>query len=401
MWFFYCPNIIYGDDAVDYLEQISGDKSFIITDKNLEKLEIVKILTDKFDKWGKQYKIFNEISSDQECNEEDILKGKEPCLSYAPDTIIALGGGSIIDSAKLIWGLYEFPEYSIDDFNAFKDELYDMGKKARFIAIPTTSGTGADTTWAAVITRNLDNVTTKCATAHRGFIPPYAILDPIFPAGMPPKLTAGTAFDTLAHSFEGLASSYRNEFSNAMGLKAIELVFKYLPIVYKEPKNMKARDFIHQAATMAGLCFGNGQAHIGHSMGHPLGAAFHIPHGEIVGLVLPYISQYCFLNPDKTDMSVDIYAKIGKQLNWSKWKDDNKKAAKIVIDKIKELQIEVDLPMSLKDLGIKREDFDKKLDVLVTQCIQDPCTSMSPRNPSLDDIEKLFIYVYEGKDIDF
>ena len=401
MWFFYVPNIIYGDDAVDYMEQISGNKNFIITDKNLENLGIVNKLTDKLDNWGKQYKVFNGISSDKECNEDDILKGKEPCISYAPDTIIALGGGSVIDAAKTIWAFYEFPEYSIDDFNPFRQELSGMGTKARFIAIPTTSGTGSDTTWAMVISRTLEGIETKAATAHRGFIPHYAILDPVFPAEMPPKLTAGTAFDTLAHSFEGIASSYRNEFSNAMGYKAIELVFKYLPIAYKDPKNLQARDYLHQAATMAGLCFGNGQAHLGHSFGHPLGAAFHIPHGNAVGLVLPYISQYCLLNPDENDVSVDIYANIGKQLGWAKWEDDNKKAANNVVEKIKDLMKEVDMPMSLKDFGIGREDFDKKLDQLVTQAIQDPCTSMSPRNPSLDDLEKILKYAYEGKDIDF
>jgi len=151
MWFFNCPDIVYGDSAADYLEQISGDKCFIITDKNLEKLGIVKIITDKFEKWGKKYEIFNGISSNRECNEDDILKGRDPIISFAPDTIIALGGGSIIDAAKAIWALYEFPEMNIDDFNPFNPELNELGKKAKFIAIPTTSGTGSETTWAVTI----------------------------------------------------------------------------------------------------------------------------------------------------------------------------------------------------------------------------------------------------------
>ena len=401
MWFYYSPNIIYGDDALSYLEQISGDKIFIVTDKNLEKLGIAKILTDKLEKWGKQYELYSELRGDKECNEADILKGKEPCISYGPDTVIALGGGSVIDAAKTIWGLYEFPEFTIDDLNPFRPELKDLGKKAKLIAIPTTSGTGSETTWAMVIGRILAGIETKVGTAHRGFIPQYAILDPIFPAGMPPNLTSGTAFDALAHSIEGLGSSYRNEFSNAMGLKAVELIFKYLPIAYKDPNNLEARDNIHQAATMAGLCFGNGQAHLGHSLGHPLGAAFHIPHGQAVGIVLPYISQYCLLNTVESDVSVEIYSKIAKQLNWAKWADDDKEAANKVVEKIKELMNKVDFPRSIKGFGIKKEDFDKKLDTLVTQAIQDPCTSMSPRNPSLADLENILKYAYEGKDIDF
>ncbi len=401
MWFFYGPNIIYGDGAVDYIEQISGDKCFIVTDKNIEELGMVKILTDKLEKWGKQYEIFNGISANRECTEEDILKGKEQCISYAPDTILGLGGGSILDSAKAIWAMYEFPEFGLDDLNPFKDDLYDLGKKATMITIPTTSGTGADVTWAIVVTRILNNIETKCGSAHKGLIPQYAVLDPIFPAEMPPKLTAATAFDVLAHSFEGLASSYRNEFSNAMCFKAIELVFKYLPIAYKDPKNMEARDNMHQAATMAGLGFGNGQAHIGHSMGHSLGAVYHISHGHAVGLFLPYVSQYCLLNPDETDKTEEIYGKLGKQLGWAKWADDNKKAANIVVDKIKELQKEVDFPMTLKDAGIQREDLDKKIDQFLTLCFQDPCTSMSPRSPSFKDFENIAIYAFEGKDIDF
>ena len=152
---------------------------------------------------------------------------------------------------------------------------------------------------------------------------------------------------------------------------------------------------------MAGLSFGNSQAHIGHSLGHSLGAAFHVPHGNAVGLFLPYISQYCLLNPDEKDVSVEIYAKIGKQLNWAKWADDNKKAANIVVEKIKGLMKEVDFPMTLKDSGIQKEDFDKKLKMLVTLAIQDPCTSMSPRNVGLAELENLYKYAYDGKDIDF
>ena len=167
---------------------------------------------------------------------------------------------------------------------------------------------------------------------------------------MPIKLTVDTAFDALSHAFEGMVSNWRNEFSNGMGLKAIELIYKYLPIVYKDRNNLEARDYLHQAATMAGLAFSNSQVHIGHGMGHSWGAVFHTPHGRAVGILLPYVSQFCLNNPNKDDDTVDIYAKIAKQLNWAKWEDDNKKAAQIVVDKIKELMKEVDLPLSLNSL---------------------------------------------------
>ncbi|MHA1661055.1 MAG: iron-containing alcohol dehydrogenase, partial [Promethearchaeota archaeon] len=187
MWYFFCPNIIYGEDALDFLENISGKKCFVVSDKNLEELGYVKILTDKLDKFGRQYEIFNDVKSDP--REEDILAAREKCISYAPDLIIALGGGSVIDTAKAVWALYEYPQYVVDDLHPFNMDLYNLGSKAKMVTIPTTSGTGAETTWAVVISRFEDNVWKKLEQAHKGFTPNYAIVDPRFPSGMPSKLT--------------------------------------------------------------------------------------------------------------------------------------------------------------------------------------------------------------------
>lgn len=399
MWYFFSPNIIYGEDALDFLENISGKKCFIVSDKNLEELGYIKILTDKLDKFGRQYEIFNDVKPDP--REEDILAAREKCISYTPDIIIALGGGSVIDTAKSVWALYEYPQFVVDDLHPFNPDLYNLGSKSKMVAIPTTSGTGAETTWAVVISRFEDNVWKKLEQAHRGFTPNYAIVDPIFPSGMPSKLTAGTGFDALAHSLEGLTAVWRNEFSNALSLKAIELVFKYLPIAYKDGNNMEARDYVHQAATIAGLAFGNSQAHLGHAMGHSWGAIFHTHHGVAVGIFLVYITQFCLNNTDESDQTAAILGKLSKQLGWSKWEDDDKKAAYIAIDKIKELQKQVNLPSRLKDLEISREDFDKNLDMLVSLCFQSSCSVMSPRGSNASEFKKLFTYAYEGKDIDF
>jgi alcohol dehydrogenase class IV len=398
MWFFFSPNIIYGEDALNFLENISGEKCFIVTDKNLEELGYVKILTDRLEKFGRQYKIFNEVRPDP--REEDVLKGKEACIEYSPDLIIALGGGSVMDTAKAIWSMYENPGLVVEDLNPFREDLYNLGKKAKMITIPTTSGTGADVTWAVIISKFENNVWRKLEIAHKGFVPTYAIIDPIFPAGMPPELTVATAFDVLAHSFEGLISIWRNDFSDAMCLKAIELTFKYLPIVYKDPKNMEARDFMHQAATMAGLGFGNAQVHFGHSMGHSWGAVFHTPHGICVGVVLPYATEYCMNNPDGKDNTIELLGTTAKKLGWSEWSDDDKKAAHIVIDKIKELQKEVNFPTKFQEI-VAREEFDKNLDTLINLCFQSSCSVMASRSPNYADYKTLFTYAYEGKDIDF
>jgi len=292
MWFFFSPNIIYGPDSLDFMENISGGKCFIITDKVVKDLGYLKTLTDVLDKLGKQYEVFDDVVPDP--REEGVLKAREQCFNYSPDIIIALGGGSVMDTAKVVWCLYEFPDFSLDDIHAFRNDLYDMGKKAKMVAIPTTSGTGAETTFVGIISRYEDEIWKKFFFLHKGLIPTYAIIDPIFPMGMPTELTINTAFDALAHSIECLGSLWKNEYSNALALKAIELIFKYLPIIYKDGKNQEARDFLHQAATISGLAFGNAQVHIGHTLGHSWGSMYHVHHGKSVGIVLKYVTPVSY-----------------------------------------------------------------------------------------------------------
>jgi len=399
MWQFLCPSIIYGEDALNFLEKLKGKKCFIVTDKVIEELGYLKVLTDKLDKFGKIYTAFTDVVPDP--HEEDVLEGKKQCIDYSPDLIIALGGGSVIDSAKAIWALYEYPEYVYDDIFPFNDQLYDFANKSKMIAIPTTSGTGAEATWAIVISKLQQGLWRKAATNHTSLVPTYAIIDPIFPKGMPQKLTINTAFDALAQAMESYISSWRNEFSSAFGLKAIELIFKYLPIVYKDGDNMEARDYLHQAATMSGLAYGNSQVHIGHSMGHSWSTVFHTHHGQSVGIFLPYVTQYCLNAPGETNDSIVLNSDLAKKLGWAKWNDDDKKAAYIVIEKIKELQKKVEFISNLKDLGVSREDFEKNIDKLLSLCYQDACVTMAPRTPTKTDFIEIFTYAYEGKNIDF
>jgi len=399
MWHFYSPNIIYGEDSLGFLEKIIGDKCFIVTDKVIKDLGLIKILTDTLDKFGKQYEIFTEVIPDP--HEEDVMKGKEQCNQYNPNLIIALGGGSVIDTAKAIWAMYEYPDYTLDNLDPLNDQLYDFANKAKFIAIPTTSGTGSEVTWAIVISRLQQGIWRKSSNTHISLIPTYAIVDPVFTMGMPPELTKLTAFDALSHSVEAYISMWRNEFSNALGLKAIELIFKYLPIAYKDGSNKEARDYLHQAATMAGLSFGNSQAHLAHAMGHSWAGIFHTTHGQAVGLFLRYITQFCLNTPGKTNESIIMYSELAKKLGWANWNDDDKKAAFIVVDKLKELQKEVEFIHKLKDLGIKKEDFESNLDKLIGLCFQDPSSVMAPRIPNKEEFKKIYTYAFEGKDIDF
>jgi len=399
MWFFFSPNIIYGEDALDFFENIAGEKCFIITDKIIQDLGYLKILTDKLDKYGKTYSVFTDIVPDP--REESVIKAREQCANYDPDLILALGGGSVMDVAKTVWALHEFPELKLDDIHAFRTDLYEMGQKTKMVAIPTTSGTGSETTYVTVISKYEENIWKKFLYLHRGLIPTYAIVDPIFPAGMPPELTINTAFDALAHSIEGLGTFWRNQFSDALATKAIELIFKYLPIAVKDGSNMEARDYLHQASTLAGLAFGNGNVHIGHTLGHSWGAMFHTPHGRSVGIVMKYVTQFIMANHEKADEVITIFAKLAKQLGWSNWDEEDKKAAYKVIEKIVELQKEVGFPVSLKETGIPREDLEKNMDALISLTFQDASAVLSPRSPSAEDFEKLYFYSFDGKDVDF
>ena len=397
MWFWYCPILCFGEGALDHLENVAGQKCFIVTDPDLVKLGMLKILTDKLDQYGKKYEVFKDVEPDP--SEETCLKAAKQCQIYAPELIIALGGGSSIDTAKVAWVMYERPELGIDDMHPF--QKMDLGKKAKLIAIPTTSGTGAEVTWAIVITRRrADGITMKLEQANKECIPTMAIIDPVFPGGMPPKLTAATGFDALGHSVEGLLATWHNDYSDAMGLHAMDLIFRYLPRAVKDGNDKEARERMHNAATMGGLDFGNSQAIIGHSMAHVLGAFFHVTHGIGVGLFLPYICQYC-INDLNNKFAADTLGGAAKRLGLAHWTDDAKTAGTALINKIKALQKETNLPTKVADLKIDQAEFDKQLDSMVSQCLESSVGVMSPRSIGSEEFKKLFQYAWIGKDVDF
>lgn len=396
MWYFYSPKIIFGQDSLDHLEKVKGNKVFIVTDPGIIEVKLLDILTDKLKEYGKEWKVFSEVEPDPK--EETILKGAKICQDYEPDLIIGLGGGSSLDTAKGIWILYERPDLEIDDMHPFMD--LELGKKAEMVAIPTTSGTGAETTWAIIITRNRNGTEIKLEQANKAVIPTYAIIDPVFTKKMPPKLTAMTGFDAVAHTLEGLISTWRNDFSDGMAIKAMELILKYLPIAYENGDDEEAREKMHNAATMAGLAFGNSQVVMGHAMGHVLGATFHIPHGLTVGLFLPYILQYTINDPENDEIK-HILAKFAKMTGMADWQDSIEDANKKLIETVKGLQVKVGLPQTLKDLNIDKEKLDEKVDMMSSQCLESSSSVMSPRAADSSTFKKLFMYAYEGKDVDF
>jgi alcohol dehydrogenase class IV len=270
-------------------------------------------------------------------------------------------------------------------------EKLGLRKKARLICIPTTSGTGSDATWATVITDVKEK--RKLELTCREMVADITILDPELPKSMPPSLVADTGIDALTHAIEGYVSQWRNDFSDALAIRAIQFVFKYLPRAYRDPEDKEAKEKMHNAATMAGMSFGNSQVGIAHAMGHSLGAIFHIPHGRSVGVFLPYSIEY------SAREAMQRYADIAKEVGIQAETDE--KTVEKLIEAVKGLCRDVKEPASIKELGISREEFSRELDELVTRAANSSCTFMNPRVPDVEDVRKLFIYAYDGRKVDF
>ncbi|MBN2153655.1 MAG: iron-containing alcohol dehydrogenase [Candidatus Lokiarchaeota archaeon] len=395
MWFFNSPKIIYGREAIDQLSNplyVTGTKAFIVTDKDLVKLKMVDIVTSKLKEANIEYTVFDGVLPDPPISV--VKAGAEQCAKYAPDLIIALGGGSAIDTAKSLWVLYEAGlDFDINGLNPFV--AIPTGTKAKLIAIPTTSGTGAETTSAVVLTD--DDTGLKLELLNKGTIPTMAIVDPVFVDAMPKKLTSSTAFDAISHCIENICGKWYNIYSEGLAMLALRLLFKHLPDAYAKA-DPDAREAVHNAATIAGLSFGNAQVHLGHSIGHALGGTFHIPHGFAVGLALPYVMQYVI----KHDAgSVKTFAGAAKTLGLAEWKDDDDVAARKFLDAVQELQRKVDFPTNLADLGVTKEKLDANIDKFIELILQSGAISITPVDVSADLVRKMLYYMVDGKAIDF
>jgi alcohol dehydrogenase class IV len=321
------------------------------------------------------------LESVREC--ADMMQQSEP------DVIVAVGGGSVIDSAKAAWILYERPD--ITDL-ATISPMRPLGlrKKAILVAIPTTSGTGSDCTAVAVVTDT--KAKRKIPVVGADLLPDFSILVPDFVSSMPPKLTAGTGLDALAHAMDCVMSPMTNDFTDAMALRAIQMVFQYLPRAYHDGADHEARLRMHMAASMAGIAFGNGGVALTHSLGHSLGKLFAVHHGVAVGILIPYAFQYY---STVTDKYLDICDVLDIRGNSS----EERLAS--LINKVRALFKELDIPLTLKGLGISEKDLEENLDKLSLYSFEDPSAFQSPRSATIEQCKKLFRYAYEGKDIDF
>ncbi len=387
MWFFSSPEIVFGEDALERLGELSGERAMVVTDANILRLGFVERVQKMLSVAGIESAVFADVEPDPSV--QMAQQCAEAMAEYGPDWVVGLGGGSCIDVAKAAWLLYERPDVEPAAINLFDD--FGLRAKARVVAIATTSGTGADITWATVLTDTEEQ--RKLGLGSRELMPDIAIVDPSFVMSLPPQVTADTGMDALTHAIEGYTNTYHNDFCDGLCLKATQLVFDYLPQAYADGSDTEARERMHNAAAVAGLGFGNSMAGLAHAMGHALGAALHVPHGRAVGLLLPFTIEFT------ANAGGERYADIAHFLRLPA--QDEAEGAASLVAAIRELGQKIGQPACIREEGVAPEAFEEAVPLLIANAESDTSLVMSVRIPDSEELERLFRYAYEGRAVDF
>ena len=409
LWFKVPPKVYFKRGCLDLaLRELKGKKrAFIVTDRFLFNSGAVDNITKVLDEIGIDHQVFFDVKPDPTI--ATVKQAMEIVKPYEPDVIIALGGGSPMDAGKIIWLLYEQPDTNFADISMrFMDirkricQIPELGQKATMVCIPTTSGTGSEVTPFSIITDEKTHY--KYAIADYALTPNMAIVDPNFVDGMPKGLTAASGIDALVHSLEAYVSCMATNFTNSNALEATKLVFKYLARSYNEGANDPiAREKMHYAATIAGMSFANAFLGLCHSMAHKLGAMYNIPHGVANALLIRQIIKFNAVDkPTKQAIFPQYkfpnaktkYGQVADELGLGGKNDDEK--VERLINAVDELMTEINLPKSIREFGVKEEEFMANLDVLVERAFDDQCTGANPRYPLMSEIKKLFLDAYEG-----
>lgn len=409
-WFKIPPKIYFERGSIQYLEAMPGiSRAFIVTDPTMMKLGYVDKALYYLRKREKYVhsEIFYEVEPDPSL--ETIQKGVEAMNAFQPDVIIALGGGSAIDAAKGMWLFYEYPDTSFDGLRLkFMDirkrafHFPNLGKKAKMVAIPTTSGTGSEVTSFSVITdKKSGNI--KYPLADYELTPDVAIIDPQFVTTMPKSIVADTGMDVLTHAIEAYVSVLASDYTNGLAIKAIELIFKYLPRSYENPNDTVAREKVHNASCIAGMAFTNAFLGINHSLAHKLGGEFNIPHGRANAVLLPYVIEYNSQKPTKFtifpkygEFVADYrYAQIARQLGFGGSTQEEQIAN--LIKAVRDLMRKLNLPMSIKECGVDEAAFMAAVPSLAERAFEDQCTTANPRYPLVSELEEIYRKAYYGE----
>ena len=383
-------DIYYGRGSLETLKTLKGKKAIIVVGGgSMKRFGFLDKVENYLHEAGIETRLFENVEPDPSV--ETVMKGAAAMREYEPDWIVSIGGGSPIDAAKAMWAFYEYPDVTFEQL-CTPFSFPELRQKAKFLAIPSTSGTATEVTAFSVITDYHKGI--KYPLADFNITPDIAIVDPDLADTMPASLTANTGMDALTHAVEAYVSTLHSPFTDPLALKAIQTVFDYLPASYQGDK--EAREQMHYGQCLAGMAFSNALLGIVHSMAHKTGAAFstgHIPHGRANAIYLPYVIEY----NSKADKSryADIARYVGIQ-----GKDDSELVEKLCA-KIREYNKKFDIPATLKEFGIDEAEFKQKLPEISKNAVGDACTGSNPRPITPAEMEKLFTCIYYGQKVDF
>ena len=380
-------DIYHGKDSLEVLKSLEGKKAFIVIGGgSMKRFGFLDKVLSYLKEANMETKVFEGVEPDPSV--ETVMKGAKEMEEFNPDWIVSIGGGSPIDAAKAMWIFYEYPDFTFEKA-IVPFGLPKLRRKAKFVAIPSTSGTATEVTAFSVITDYKAKI--KYPLADFEITPDIAIVDPSLAETMPEKLVAHTGMDALTHAIEAYTASLRSNFTDPLALKAIEMVKMHLVNSYKG--DMEARGEMHEAQCLAGMAFSNALSGIVHSMAHKVGAVFHIPHGCANAIFLPYVIKY------NRKACEDRYANIARHIGLKG--ESERELTDALIDLINKFNKELNIPSSMKEYGIDENEFKTNLKFIAHNAVLDPCTGSNPREIDDETMEKLYTCAYYGSDVDF
>ncbi len=385
-------DIYHGKGCLEELKNLKGKKAILVVGGgSMKRCKDVKQEIKLPEEAGMEVELFEGVEPDPSV--ETVMKGAEAMRRFEPDWIVSMGGGSPIDAAKAMWAFYEYPQTTFEDL-CIPFNFPELRTKAKFAAIPTTSGTATEVTAFSVITNYQTGI--KYPLADFNITPDVAIVDPDLVGGLPIKQVAYTGMDALTHAIEAYVSTLNCPFTDPLALQAIEMVLDYLPASYN--CDMDAREQMHYAQCLAGMAFSNALLGIVHSMAHKTGAAFstgHIPHGCANAIYLPYVIKYNA--HDK--VAAGRYAEIARRMGLGGTSE--KALINSLCEKIDEFNVKFNIPKTLKEFGINEDEFKEKAAKIAERAVGDACTGSNPRTIDSSAMEKLFYCTYYGTEVDF
>ncbi|OPX47749.1 iron-containing alcohol dehydrogenase [Clostridium thermobutyricum] len=380
-------DLYHGKGSLEVLKSIKGKKAFVVVGGgSMKRFGFLDKVESYLKEAGIEVEIFEGVEPDPSV--ETVMKGAEAMRKFHPDWIVAMGGGSPIDAAKAMWIFYEYPDFTFEKA-VVPFGLPELRQKAKFIAIPSTSGTATEVTAFSVITNYTEKI--KYPLADFNLTPDIAIVDPDLAQTMPKKLVAHTGMDALTHGIEAYTASLRSNFSDPLAAKGIKMVVENLLKSFEGDE--KAREEMHDAQCLVGMAFSNALLGIVHSMAHKTGAVFHIPHGCANAIFLPYVIKYNRKNCE------DRYADIARMLKLEGNTDSE--LTDSLINLINEMNTKLEIPHTMKEYGIEEEDFKNNLEFISKNAVLDACTGSNPREIDDKTMERLFTCAYYGTEVDF